>query len=126
MAKSVVELKCRVAMRSIATRLASGVAGRTFRGTSLPDAPCLSGKHLPLLSFTTIWPPGAGSEIDGEIADGSFDHSGLTLATGVTPSRFRWFHVDQVDTVLINLKAAKTLGLTFPQSFHLRADEVIE
>lgn len=28
--------------------------------------------------------------------------------------------------LLINLKAAKALGITFPQSFHLRADDLIE
>jgi putative tryptophan/tyrosine transport system substrate-binding protein len=28
--------------------------------------------------------------------------------------------------LLINLKTAKALGVTFPQSFHLRADDLIE
>jgi hypothetical protein len=41
-----------------------------------------------------------GPEIDGEIADGSFGHGGLTLAAGVTPSRFHWFRDDQVNTVI--------------------------
>jgi len=27
---------------------------------------------------------------------------------------------------VINLRAAKALGITFPPSFHLRADDVIE
>jgi hypothetical protein len=47
------------------------------------------------LEYKTQHPMGRrvlGPEIDGEIADSCFGHSGLTLAAGATPSRFHWFH----------------------------------
>jgi hypothetical protein len=34
------------------------------------------------------------------MADTSFGHSGLTLAAGVTPSGFHWFHDHQVGTAI--------------------------
>jgi hypothetical protein len=50
------------------------------------------------LEYKTQHPMGRwvlGPEIDGEIADSSFGHSGLMLAASATPSRFNWFHEDQ-------------------------------
>jgi hypothetical protein len=53
-----------------------------------------------------------GLDIDGEIADSCFGHSGLTLAAGATPSRFHWFHDGQVDATVSRL--SQTHALTAP------------
>ena len=64
----------------------------------------------------------------GAMAEPAFERAGYfvdRLLKGATPDQLPIEQLSDVKLV-VNLKAAKTLGITVPQSIHLRADEVIE
>ena len=89
------------------------------------DASAIAGlaasRRLPLMGFAPAWPKSGTLFSYGAVVGTQRDYSRQAV-----PYVVRILHGAKSVELVINLKTAKALGLTIPQSLLLRADQVIE